>query len=174
MSIYKLDQAFPNVHDSAFVAQEATIIGNVTLTENVSVWPNATVRGDNEPITIGAGTNIQEGAVLHADPGFPLVVEERVSIGHQAMLHGCRIKEGTLVGIQAVILNGAEVGRNCLVAAGAIITERKVFPDNSLIMGVPAKVARELSEQEIQNLHKNAAEYVEKGAFFKSHLIRVE
>src|SRR6185437_2811364 len=134
VTIYKLGEAAPTIHESVFIADSANIIGHVTVEENASVWFGATIRGDNEPITIGAGSNVQENAVLHTDPGFPLTIERNVTVGHQVMLHGCTIKEGSLIGIQAVILNGAVIGRNCLVGAGAIVTEGKVFPDNSLIL----------------------------------------
>lgn len=173
MSIYKIGEKSPQIHATAFVAGEATVIGDVHLHEKTSVWPGTVLRGDNEPITIGAGSNIQEGAVLHADPGFPLLVESNVSIGHQAMLHGCTVKQGSLVGIQAVIMNGAVIGRNCLVAAGSVVTEGKVFPNNTLILGSPAKVFRELSSDAIADMHRNAAEYVERGAFYKRALTQI-
>lgn len=174
MAKYKLGEQAPQIHDSVFLADEATVIGNVNLHENVSIWPGAVLRGDNEPITIGKGSNVQEGAVLHADPGFPLTVEGNVSIGHQAMLHGCTVKEGSLIGIQAVILNGAVIGRNCLVAAGAIVTEGKIFPDNSLILGAPAKVVREMTEADIERIRSNASEYAERRAFYKKALVRID
>ncbi|MBV0881930.1 gamma carbonic anhydrase family protein [Noviherbaspirillum sp. L7-7A] len=173
MAIYSIGERAPQIDNNAFVAQEATLIGDVRLAAGASVWPGATLRGDNEPITIGAGSNIQEGAVLHADPGFPLTLHEQVSVGHQAMLHGCTVHEGTLVGIQAVILNGAVIGRNCLVGAGALVTEGKVFPDNSLIIGAPAKVVRELSPEAITDLRRNAADYAEKGAYYRKALKRI-
>lgn len=173
MATYSIGERAPQIDDNAFVAEEATLIGDVRLAAGASVWPGATLRGDNEPITIGAGSNIQEGAVLHADPGFPLAVHEHVSVGHQAMLHGCTVQEGTLVGIQAVILNGAVIGRNCLVGAGALVTEGKVFPDNSLIIGTPAKVVRELTPEVIADLRRNAADYAEKGAYYRKALKRI-
>jgi carbonic anhydrase/acetyltransferase-like protein (isoleucine patch superfamily) len=173
MSIYKIGEKTPQIHATAFVAAEATVIGDVRLHENTSVWPGTVLRGDNEPITIGVGSNVQEGAVLHADPGFPLLVESNVSIGHQAMLHGCTVREGALVGIQAVVMNGAVIGRNCLVGAGSVVTEGKVFPDNTLILGSPAKVFRDLSDEAIADMHRNAADYVERGAFYKRTLTRI-
>ena len=171
MAIYQYDTLAPNLHPETFVAEDATVIGDVTLEQGVSVWPQAVLRGDNEPIRIGQRSNVQEGAVLHADPGFALTVGQGVTIGHQAMLHGCTIGDGALIGIQAVVLNGAVIGNNCLV--GAIVTEGKVFPDNSLILGAPAKVVRELSAEAIASLQRNAAEYVEKGQSFKEKLIRI-
>jgi carbonic anhydrase/acetyltransferase-like protein (isoleucine patch superfamily) len=173
VTIYKLGDAAPTIHESVFVADSANIIGNVTLAENSSVWFGSTIRGDNEPITVGAGSNVQENAVLHTDPGFPLTIEPNVTIGHQVMLHGCTIKEGSLIGIQAVVLNGAVIGRNCLVGAGAIVTEGKVFPDNSLILGAPAKVVRELSGTDIANMHRSAANYAERREYFKAQLVRI-
>ena len=132
------------------------------------------LRGDNgERIEVGARSNIQDGAVLHTDPGYTLSIGEDVSVGHQAVLHGCSIGSGSLIGIQAVILNGASIGKNSLVAAGAVVTERKVFPDNSLIVGAPAKVLRELSEDDIQGLRRNATEYVERGRRYRAQLKRV-
>lgn len=133
MAIYKLNEQTPVVHESVYVDEHAVVIGNVNLQEQVSVWPQAVLRGDNEKISVGQGTNVQEGAVLHTDPGFPLTIGAEVTIGHQAMLHGCSIGEGSLIGIQAVILNGASIGRNSLVAAGALVTEGKSFPDGSLM-----------------------------------------
>jgi carbonic anhydrase/acetyltransferase-like protein (isoleucine patch superfamily) len=173
VAIYKLGDAAPTIHESVFVADTATIIGKVSLEENASVWFGATLRGDNEPITVGVGSNVQEGAVLHTDPGFPLTIEANVTIGHQAMLHGCTIKQGALIGIQAVVLNGAVIGRNCLVGAGAVITEGKVFPDNSLILGAPAKAVRELTEADIAKMRRNTETYVERREYFKAQLVRI-
>lgn len=173
MAIYRIGHKSPTIHDSAFIAETATVIGDVIVGRDSSIWPGAVLRGDNEPIQVGERTNVQEGAVLHADPGFPLVIEADVSIGHQAMLHGCTVKEGALIGIQAVILNGAIIGRNCLVGAGAVVTEGKQFPDNSLIIGAPAKVVRELTEEAIAGMRANAANYVERQGFFKNELVRI-
>lgn len=170
MTIYRIGDRTPHIFPTAFVAREATVIGDVELGEQSSVWPGATLRGDNEPIRIGARTNVQEGAVLHADPGFPLTVGERVSVGHQAMLHGCSIGDGTLVGIQAVVMNGAVIGKDCLVGAGAIVTEGKKFPDRSLILGVPAKLVRELTPDDIAKLEDNAAGYARKSAQYRAEL----
>jgi carbonic anhydrase/acetyltransferase-like protein (isoleucine patch superfamily) len=173
MAIYQYDSLVPTIHAETFVAEDATVIGAVTLEQGVSVWPQAVLRGDNEPIHIGQNSNVQEGAVLHADPGFALTVGSGVTIGHQAMLHGCTIGDGALIGIQAVVLNGAVIGKNCLVGAGAIVTEGKVFPDNSLILGAPAKVMRELTPEAIQSMHHNTQEYVSKGQAYKGKLIRI-
>jgi carbonic anhydrase/acetyltransferase-like protein (isoleucine patch superfamily) len=173
MAIYQYDTLIPVIHAETFVAEDATLIGNVTLGQGVSIWPQAVLRGDNEPIVVGQHSNIQEGAVLHTDPGFALTVGTGVTVGHQAMLHGCTIGDGALIGIQAVVLNGAVIGKNCLVGAGAIVTEGKVFPDNSLIIGAPAKVLRELSPEVIASMHANAADYVTKGLAYREKLIRI-
>jgi carbonic anhydrase/acetyltransferase-like protein (isoleucine patch superfamily) len=170
MAVYQFGDRIPSVHASAFVAPNASVIGSVVLSENVSVWFGATIRGDNDIITLGKNSNIQEGAVLHTDPGIPLTVGENVTIGHQAMLHGCTIGDGSLIGIQAVILNGAVLGKGCLVGAGALITERKVFPDRSLILGAPAKAVRELSDNDIAGLLQSAASYVDRRAQFLAKL----
>ncbi|MFT3720209.1 gamma carbonic anhydrase family protein [Pseudorhodoferax sp.] len=160
MTIYALGELTPLVDASAYVAESATVIGQVRLGKGCSVWPQAVIRADNEPIFVADGTNIQDGAVLHSDPGFPLHIAADVSVGHQAMLHGCTVGEGSLIGIQAIVLNGAVIGRNCLVAAGAVVTERKVFPDGSLIVGAPAKAIRQLSAEDMEKLVGNARDYV--------------
>ena len=170
MALYKLGELSPTLAASAYVAPSANVIGKVMLAEDSSVWFGATLRGDNETISIGAGSNVQDGAVLHTDPGFPLTVGTQVSIGHQAMLHGCTVGDGSLIGIQAVVLNAAIIGRGCLVGAGAVITERKVFADGTLILGAPAKVVRELTAEERENLLKLAANYVSRGTYYRSHL----
>jgi len=170
MSVYRLGEHAPVVAESAYVAPNAAVIGKVILAERATVWFGATLRGDNETISVGAGSNVQDSAVLHTDPGFPLTVAANVSIGHQAVMHGCTIGEGTLIGIQAIVLNGAVIGKECLVGAGALITERKVFADGSLIIGAPAKVVRELSAEERENLLKVAANYAERGAYYRNYL----
>ena len=159
MPLYRIGGHAPQVPASAFVASEATLAGQVRLGERASVWFGAVVRGDNEPIEIGDASNVQEGAVLHADPGFPLRIEANVTVGHQAMLHGCTIGEGSLVGIQAVVMNGAVIGKQSIVGAGAIVTEKKVFPNRSLILGAPAKVVRQLTDEDAARLQESAADY---------------
>ena len=170
MSIYRLGEDSPRLAAGAYVAPSAAVIGKVILAEKATVWFGATLRGDNETISIGAGSNVQDSAVLHTDPGFPLTVDANVSIGHQAMMHGCSVGEGSLIGIQAIVLNGAIIGKGCLVGAGALITERKVFPDGTLIFGAPAKAIRELTAEERENLLKVAANYAERGAYYRNHL----
>jgi len=170
MTQYRIANKVPQVAATAFVAREATLVGEVIVGEQASVWFGAVARGDNEPIRIGDRCNVQEGAVLHADPGFPLTLESEVSVGHQAMLHGCTIGEGSLVGIQAVVMNGAVIGKESLVGAGALVTEGKVFPERSLILGSPAKVVRQLSEEDVARLRKTAAGYARRAAQFREDL----
>jgi carbonic anhydrase/acetyltransferase-like protein (isoleucine patch superfamily) len=170
MAIYRLGDDSPVVAPSAYVAPNATVVGKVVLAENSTVWFGATLRGDNETISIGAGSNVQDGAVLHTDPGFPLSIGINVSIGHQAMMHGCTVGEGSLIGIQSIVLNGAAIGKGCLVGAGALITERKIFPDGCLIIGAPAKAVRELTVEERENLLKVAENYAERGAYYRMQL----
>jgi carbonic anhydrase/acetyltransferase-like protein (isoleucine patch superfamily) len=170
MPVYRLQDFAPAIAASAYIAPTATVIGRVVLQDHASVWFGATLRGDNEHISIGVNSNVQESAVLHTDPGFPLSVGANVTVGHQAMLHGCTIGDGSLIGIHAVVMNGAVIGKRCLVGAGAIVTERKVFPDGSLILGAPAKVVRELSAQEQADLFESAAVYVKRQVHYRSHL----
>ncbi len=170
MSIYQLGEHAPSIDATAYVAASAEIIGKVTLKANASVWSAVTMRGDNERITIGANSNVQENCVLHTDMGCPLTIGEFVTVGHQAMLHGCTIEDGALIGIAAVVLNHAHIGKNCLVGAGALVTEGKVFPDNSLIIGSPAKAVRTLSQEEIAAIRIGAESYVERGQLFKTQL----
>ena len=161
MAIYELDGIAPRLDPTAWVADSAQVIGDVELAEHASVWFGTIIRGDSDKIRIGRNANVQDGSILHADPGFPLTLGDNVSIGHQVMLHGCTIGEGTLIGIQAVVLNGAKIGRNCLVGAGALVTEGKEFPDGSMILGSPAKVVRDLTPEQIAGLQRIADHYVE-------------
>jgi carbonic anhydrase/acetyltransferase-like protein (isoleucine patch superfamily) len=173
MAIYQLGEHAPDIDPSAYIAESANIIGKARIEANASIWFNVTIRGDNELIVIGENSNVQEGCVLHTDPGYPLTIGRNVTVGHQAMLHGCTIGEGSLIGIQAVILNNAKIGKNCLVGAGALITEGKEFPDNSLIIGSPAKAVRTLSTEDIERTQGGASNYVERGQFFKTNLKRI-
>ena len=145
--IYSIDKNTPNYDDSNFIAENATIIGKVELNSDVSIWFNVVIRGDNDPIIIGKGSNIQDGSILHTDIGAPLTIGKNVTIGHKVMLHGCNISDNCLIGINSTILNHAQIGKNSIVGATSLITENKVFPSNSLIMGSPAKVIRSLSEE---------------------------
>ncbi|MDP3669216.1 MAG: gamma carbonic anhydrase family protein [Telluria sp.] len=173
MAIYQLGEHAPDIDASAYVADSATVIGKVTLGANASVWFGVTIRGDNERITIGANSNVQEGSVMHTDMGFPLTLGSGVTVGHQAMLHGCSVGDGSLIGIQAVILNGAVIGKGCLVGAGALVTEGKQFPDYSLIIGSPAKAVRTLTEEDLARLQGNAASYAARAQVFKTDLKRI-
>jgi carbonic anhydrase/acetyltransferase-like protein (isoleucine patch superfamily) len=173
MAIFQLGEHAPDIDPSAYIADSASVIGKVKLDANASIWFNVTIRGDNELISIGENSNVQEGTVMHTDPGMPLTVGKNVTIGHQAMLHGCTIGDGTLIGIQAVILNGARIGKNCLVGAGALVTEGKEFPDNSLIVGSPAKAVRTLGEDAVAQLHASAAHYVSRAGNFKNELKQI-
>jgi carbonic anhydrase/acetyltransferase-like protein (isoleucine patch superfamily) len=170
MAIYQLDDLQPEIHGSAWVADDARVIGDVWLGENSSVWFGVVARGDTETITVGKGSNIQDNSVLHADHGMPLVIGENVTVGHQVMLHGCTIGDGSLVGIQAVILNGAKIGKNCLVGAGALVTEGKEFPDGCMILGTPAKAVRQLSEEQIEGLKMSAQHYMDNARRYKTGL----
>ncbi len=160
MAIYELDGKAPTVGQGAWVADSAQVIGAVELGDNASVWFGAVVRGATEPIRIGRNSNIQDLSVLHADLGKPLTIGDNVTVGHQGMLHGCTIGDNSLVGIQAVVLNGARIGRNCIVGAGSVVTEGKEFPDNSLIIGSPAKVVRTLDAAAAKKLAESAEHYV--------------
>ena len=163
MPIYALDDRKPELPPEGryWIAPNATVIGDVVLREDVGIWFGAVLRGDNERLSIGARTNIQEGVTLHTDAGFPVWVGEGCTIGHNAILHSCRIGDNTLIGMGAIVLNGATVGRNCLVGAGALLTENKSFPDGSLIVGSPAKVIRSLDPATIEALRDSARRYVE-------------
>jgi carbonic anhydrase/acetyltransferase-like protein (isoleucine patch superfamily) len=145
-----------------WIAPDAIVIGSVVLEPNASVWFGCIVRGDNDTITIGENSQLQDGCVLHADPGFPIAIGKNVSVGHMAMLHGCAIGDGSLVGIKSVILNGAKIGRNCLIGANSLIAENKVIPDGSLVIGSPGKVVRQLSETEIREINSASDHYVQK------------
>lgn len=158
------------VDDTAYIAPGATVIGRAELAADSSVWPGAVLRGDNEPIVVGRGSNVQDGAVLHTDPGCPLTLGQEVTVGHQAMLHGCTIEDGVLIGIQAIVLNNAVIGKQSLVGAGAVVTEGKVFPERSLILGAPARVVRTLTDDEVANLQRNSQVYIDRAREFKIHL----
>lgn len=168
--IYALDGIAPQIAPDAWVAPDANLIGKVVLEPESSVWFGATLRGDNEEIRLGRGSNIQENCVLHTDMGYPLVIGADCTIGHKAMLHGCTIGEGSLIGMGATVLNGAKIGRFCLISAGALITEGKEIPDFSLVMGAPGRVVRQLDEAAQQRLLKSAAGYRANAARFRAGL----
>lgn len=170
--IYALDSVTPTVPDpeSCYIAPNAVIIGAVALEPEVSVWFGAVLRGDNEPIHIGAGTNIQDQCVLHTDPGYPLHIGRDCTVGHRAVLHGCTIGERSLIGMGAMVLNGARIGRGCLIGAGALVTEGKEIPDNSLVMGSPGRVVRSLDAQALAGIERSAATYRKRIARYRNAL----
>ena len=173
MAVFQLGDQAPRVAATAWVADSAQVIGDVDLADDVGIWFGAVLRSDTDPIRIGKGSNVQDGAVCHADPGYPLTLGENVTVGHQAMLHGCTIGDGSLIGIQAIVLNGARIGRYCLVGVGALVTLGKEFPDESLIVGSPARVARPLRPDEIERLKAGAVHYIENARRFRGTLKQI-
>ena len=171
--IYQIDKHSPKFNDTNFIAPNATVIGRVVLEEDASVWFNVVIRGDNDPIIIGKKSNIQDGSILHTDLGAPLNIGEGVTVGHKVMLHGCTISENCLIGINSTILNHAVIGKNSIVGANSLITEGKEYPDNTLIMGSPAKPIRELREAEIMMINMSSEHYVENGKRFMKSLSSV-
>jgi len=174
MPVFKLADKEPRIAESAWIAPNATVIGDVRLGENCSIWWNATLRGDNDPIEIGANSNIQDGSVLHTDEGVPMKIGANVTVGHLVMLHGCTVGDGSLIGIGSVILNRAVIGKGCIVGANTLIPEGKVFPDHVLIVGSPGKVVRELSAEEVARLQASAAHYVANAERYRQTLQPVE
>jgi carbonic anhydrase/acetyltransferase-like protein (isoleucine patch superfamily) len=174
LAVYRIGDDTPRIAPTAWVADNATVIGRVALAEGASVWYGAVLRGDNDAITIGRDSNVQDGSVLHTDHGWPLTLGASVSIGHQVMLHGCTVGDGTLVGIQSVLLNGARIGRHSIVGAGSLVTEGKEFPDGALIVGRPAKLVRMLTPDEIARLEETAAHYVENARRHRDTLVRTD
>ena len=165
--IYDLEKNVPEINTDSWVAPNAIIIGKVKLEKNSSIWFNAVLRGDIEKIVIGENSNIQDGSVLHTDPGCPLTVGKGVTVGHMVMLHGCEISDDTLIGIGSTILNKAKIGKNCIIGANTLITENKVIPDNSLVLGSPGKVIRKVTDDEIKVICENAKHYVENSKRYK-------
>lgn len=172
MAIYQLGNLVPQIDPTAFIFESADIIGDVVIEEQASIWANVSIRGDNTRITIAHHSNVQEGSVLHSDAGMPLFVDHHVTVGHQAMLHGCTIGSGSLIGMQAIILNKAKIGRNCLIGAGAIVPEGREIPDNSLVVGV-GKVTRTLSDEEIAGIRHNIEHYAKRGQMYRRELKRL-
>ncbi|MFM0694541.1 gamma carbonic anhydrase family protein [Paraburkholderia graminis] len=170
MPLFSFADQRPQVSSDAYIAPSAVVIGDVRIDSRSSIWPQAVLRGDNDAISVGAGSNIQDGAIVHADPGHPVSIGDDVSVGHACVLHGCRIGSGTLIGIHATILNDARIGEQCIVGANALVTEGKQFPPRSLIIGSPAKAVRELSDAEIEAVLANAKEYVSKTGRYESEL----
>jgi carbonic anhydrase/acetyltransferase-like protein (isoleucine patch superfamily) len=175
MAVYKLDEISPELPESGnyWIAASATVAGRVRIGQDVGIWFGAALRGDDEVLEVGARTNVQDNAVLHADPGFPLVIGRGCTIGHSAVVHGCTIGDNTLVGMGATVMNGARIGANCIIGANALITEGKAFPDNSLIMGVPAKAVRELDASAVSGLRSSADTYVQKWRRYALGAVRI-
>ena len=173
MAFYRLGDKTPRIDPTAWVAETATVIGDVILGPDASIWFGTVVRGDNVTLTIGRGSNVQDNCMVHADAGQPTTLGEDVSVGHQAVLHGCTVGDGSLIGIGAVLLNGSRIGRNCLVGARALVTENKTFPDGSLIVGSPAVVVRTLTPEQIANLLRNARHYVDNAARYRAGFARI-
>jgi len=174
MAVYELDGVAPQLDEGAWVAESAQVIGNVHLAQNASVWFGVVIRGDNETIRIGRATNVQDLSALHSDAGVPLTLGENVTVGHSVMLHGCTIGDNTLIGIGAVVLNKARIGRNCIVGAGSVVTEGKECPDNSLIVGAPAKVIRTLDDAAAERMRANAEHYVRNSQRFAKGMRRID
>ena len=172
--MYQLDSQKVTADGEHFIAPSATVLGNVHLKNNASVWFGAVLRGDNDLITVGENSNVQDLSVLHTDPGCPLTIGANCTIGHKVMLHGCTIGDNTLIGINAVVLNGATIGSNCLIGAGALITEGKSIPDGSLVMGVPGKIIKKLTLEQIEGLTESAQGYVQNSQRFKLGLKQQE
>ncbi len=170
MALFQLGDMAPRIADSAWVADSAQVIGRVEMAADSSVWFGAVLRGDTEHIRIGVGSNVQDGSVVHADPGFPTMIGDHVTVGHLVMLHGCTVGDNTLIGMQAVVLNGAKIGRNCIVGAGALIAAGKEYPDNSLIVGSPARVVREVTAEQAEDVRRGSEHYVENARRFRTEL----
>ncbi len=173
MAIYELDGVSPTLGKDAYVADSAQVMGDVVLGEGASLWFGVIARGDSERITIGRGSNVQDGCVLHADAGKPLVIGDNVSVGHMVMLHGCTVGDGTLIAIGAIVLNDAKIGKNCIVGANSLVTEGKEFPDGSMIMGSPAKLVRMLGPEQIAGLQGISNHYVENAKRFRAGLKKI-
>ena len=165
--IYDLEKNVPEISADSWIAPNAIIIGKVKLEKNSSIWFNAVLRGDIEKIVIGENSNIQDGSVLHTDPGYPLTVGKGVTVGHMVMLHGCEISDDTLIGIGSTILNKAKIGKNCIIGANTLVTENKTIPDNSLVLGSPGKVIRKVTDDEIKVIRENAKHYVKNSKRYK-------
>ncbi len=174
MSIYRLGNRIPQIHPTAFVADNAMIIGDVVIEAHASIWFNVVIRGDNDRIIIGENSNIQDGSVLHADPGYPLTVGKNVTVGHMAMLHGCTVGDGTLIGIRATVLNGSVIAENCLVGAGTLIAENKHFRPGVILLGTPARIARTMDDEKAARMPRAASHYVWNKQRFHETLVEID
>lgn len=172
--LYQLGKLAPRVSKSSFIAPNASIIGNVELGENTSVWFNVVIRADLAQVKVGKNSNIQDGAILHVDEGFPINIAQNVTVGHKVMLHGCFIDEGSLIGINAVVLNGAKIGKNCLIGANALVTENMIIPDGSLVLGSPAKIIKQLDEKAKVMIAEGASHYVHSNHQYKTELKQID
>lgn len=170
MTLYALGGHSPEIHNDTWIAPDANLVGQVVVEQGGSVWFGCTIRADHEEIRVGQGSNVQENCVMHIDAGFPLTIGRNCTIGHKVMLHGCTIGDNTLVGMGAIVLNGAKIGKNCLIGAGALITENKVIPDNSLVMGSPGKIVRDVNEATVEKLHQSALHYQDNMRYFRDKL----
>ena len=170
MTLYALGEKSPQIADTAWIAPDANVIGDIVVEEDGSIWFGATLRGDNEPIVLGARSNIQENCVLHTDPGFPLTIGESVTVGHQAMLHGCTIGDDCLIGMQSILLNGSVIGSGSLVAAGSLVMTGKEYPENSLIVGRPAKVIGEVRDKHREEIRRACESYLRRSALYRDSL----
>ncbi len=174
MALFRIGDDVPRLAEGAWVADSASVVGRVALGAGANIWYGAVLRGDNEWITLGERSNVQDGSVLHTDIGFPLTLGADVTVGHQVMLHGCTVGDNSLIGIQSVVMNGAKIGRNSIVGAGSLVTEGKEFPDNSLIVGSPAKVIRTLTDEQVARLGASAAHYVANAARHRDTVVRLD
>ena len=168
MSVYSLDNGSPQIGENVYIANTATVVGDILLGDNVGIWFGAVLRGDNERISVGDGTNIQDCCVLHSDPGCPLNIAANVTVGHKAVLHGCTVEKNSLIGINSVILNNARIGQNCIIGANTLIADGKVIPDNSLVVGSPGRVVRELNAEETEMLIRFNKSYIDKIRRYKA------
>ena len=168
--IYKFENNTPKLHKDSWAASNAVLIGKVILEKNSNVWFNVVLRGDIEPITIGEGSNVQDGSVFHTDPGCPVTLGKNVTVGHMVVLHGCKVDNDTLIGIGSTILNKTKIGKNCIIGANTLIPENKIIPDNSLVLGSPGKVIRQVTDKEIEEIKENAKHYVDNYKKYKKNI----
>jgi len=171
---YALDDKHPKIHSSCFIAPSADLIGSVEMAENASIWFNCVLRADNEPIVVGENSNIQDGSILHVDPGYPINIGKNVTVGHKVMLHGCTIGDNTLIGMNAVVLNGAKIGENCLIGANALVTENMQIDDGQMVLGSPAKVVKALDDKTIAMLKMGADHYVQNRGYYADKLEQLD
>lgn len=170
MPIYELDSLSVEIDSGVWIAPTATVVGRVIIHRDASIWWGAVLRGDNDSIVVGEATNIQENCVVHTDPGFPVSIGDRVTIGHNAVVHGCTLGDNSLIGINSTILNGVEIGKNCLIGSNTLLTEGKKIPEGVLVLGSPGRVVRELAPHEVAELRESSDRYVQNASFYRTHL----